>query len=71
MLKNGSSMIKKIPIEFTENQLAVLNEALINIPYKHSAPIIQHINLEIQKCFDRNVDSRDIPSGAPDVSSNE
>lgn len=42
----------------------VLNAALVEMPFKLSAPIIQHINAEIQKAFDKSNDAVDMPSGS-------
>jgi len=36
-------------IELNEKQLKVLNDALIELPFKIAAPIINHINNEINK----------------------
>ena len=36
-------------IEFNEQQLQVLNAALVEIPYRMAAPLIQHINQQIQE----------------------
>jgi hypothetical protein len=55
---------------FNQQQLQVLNDALVNIPFKVAAPLIQHINAQIQQQFDANVDSQDRPSGQttpPDI----
>ena len=38
-------------INFTQEQLQVINAALGEIPFKHAAPLVQHINSEIQKCI--------------------
>jgi hypothetical protein len=35
-------------IQFTEQQLAVLNAALVELPYRLSAPLINHINQQIK-----------------------
>jgi hypothetical protein len=34
-------------LEFTEQQLAVLNAALVELPFRISAPLINHINNQI------------------------
>jgi hypothetical protein len=34
-------------LEFTEQQLAVLNAALVELPFRVAAPVIQHINNQI------------------------
>jgi len=36
-------------IEFNEQQLGILNAALVEIPYRMAAPLIQHINQQIQE----------------------
>ena len=36
-------------IEFNEQQLQVLNAALVEIPYRMAAPLIAHINQQIQE----------------------
>ena len=67
-------------IDFTTEQLNVLDKAIQQLPYYVAAPLILHINKEIekqrtdkdtqldvaaiQKRFDAAVDARDIPSGA-------
>jgi len=38
-------------INFTQEQLQIINAALGEIPFKHAAPLVQHINSEIQKCM--------------------
>jgi len=36
-------------IEFNEQQLGILNAALVELPYRISAPLINHINQQIQE----------------------
>lgn len=48
-------------LTFTQQQMQVLNSALMELPFKISAPVIQHINAEIQKQFDKAVDAKDDP----------
>jgi hypothetical protein len=36
-------------IEFNEQQMAALNAALVELPFRVSAPLIQHINQQIQE----------------------
>lgn len=36
-------------IELNEQQLSVLNAALVEIPYRVAAPLIAHINQQIQE----------------------
>jgi hypothetical protein len=35
-------------LEFNEQQLAVLNAALVELPFRISAPLINHINQQIK-----------------------
>lgn len=53
--------MKNFDISFTQDQLKVLNDALIEMPFKVSAPIIQHINTQIQRQFD--IAKGDDPTG--------
>jgi len=45
--------MKLIAITFTQEQLQVLNTALLEIPYKLAAPLISSINSQIQRQFDQ------------------
>jgi hypothetical protein len=36
-------------IEFNEQQLGILNAALVELPYRVAAPLIAHINQQIQE----------------------
>ena len=45
-------------ITFTPEQMRVLNDALIELPFKRAQPLITHINEEIQK----NLETR--PTGS-------
>lgn len=59
--------MNKLKITFTQEQMQVLNDALIELPFKKAQPLIQHINAEIQRNFDEKADDK--PSGqvaAPD-----
>ena len=38
----------KIQLEFSEEQLSVLNMAINEIPYKLAAPLVQHINAQLK-----------------------
>lgn len=51
--------MKTISITLNEQQLSTLSAALVELPFKIADPLIRHINAEIQKAFDREVDSRD------------
>jgi hypothetical protein len=44
--------MKQVNISFTSEQLQIISEGLVNLPFKISAPLISYINLEIQKQFD-------------------
>jgi hypothetical protein len=46
--------MKTFAITFTQEQLQVLNAALSEIPYRVAAPLINSINAQIQKQFDRD-----------------
>jgi hypothetical protein len=41
--------MKKYKIELSEEHLSVLNNLLMNAPYRVAAPIINHINIQISK----------------------
>lgn len=56
--------MKNFILEFNQDQLNVLNKALIEMPFKISAPIIQHINIQIQHQFEKSNDEKDMPTGA-------
>lgn len=53
-----------VQITFSQQQLGVLNQALSELPYKIAAPLVWHINAQIQKQFDAKRDV-EAPSGAP------
>ena len=36
-------------IEFNEQQLSILNAAIVELPYRISAPLIAHINQQIKE----------------------
>ena len=36
-------------VKFNEQQLQVLNAAIVELPYRLSAPLIQHINQQISE----------------------
>ena len=54
--------MNKITLTFTQEQLQVLNAALVEIPYRIAAPLISSINSQIQKQFQREDD--DAPTGS-------
>lgn len=53
--------MKNITVEFTQDQLKVLNDALVEMPFRVAAPLIQQINMQIQRQFDLTKD--DGPTG--------
>lgn len=55
--------MKPITISFTQDQLRILNAALVELPFKLAAPLIQHINDEIQRRHDEWADGQ-APRGA-------
>ena len=44
-------------IDFTNEQLQVLNAAIVEMPFRVAQPLITHINSEIQKRHNEVVDS--------------
>jgi hypothetical protein len=49
-------------LKFTTEQLAILNEVLIQLPFKVAAPLIQQINQQIQEAHNKFVDDKeDLP----------
>jgi hypothetical protein len=55
--------MKKFNFEFSQEQLNVLNQALVELPFRVAAPLIQQINMQIQKQFDNKIDECDMPTG--------
>jgi hypothetical protein len=45
-------------IEFNEHQLQVLNAALVELPFRVSAPLINHINQQISENRALELDER-------------
>jgi hypothetical protein len=45
-------------IEFNEQQLQVLSAAIIELPYRVSAPLIAHINQQIQEQRESEVNDK-------------
>ena len=45
--------MKPITLSFTQEQLQVLNTALLEVPYRLAAPLISSINSQIQRQFDQ------------------
>lgn len=45
--------MSKLNFSFTKDQLAILNAALGEVPYRIAAPLIQDINAQIQRQFDQ------------------
>lgn len=54
--------MKPITLSFTQEQLQVLNAALVEVPYRVAAPLISSINSQIQRQFDQRED--DAPTGS-------
>ena len=46
----------KTTLSFTQEQLAIISASLMEVPYKHAAPLIADINAQIQKQFDAKAD---------------
>ena len=51
-------------LQFNEQHLQVLNAALLEMPFKVAAPVIAHINVQLQAAHDASADARNMPSGA-------
>lgn len=45
-----------ITLSFTQEQLQVLNAALLEVPYRLAAPLISSINSQIQQQFNKRGD---------------
>lgn len=41
--------MEKVKIELNYQQIEIINEALINLPYRVVVPVIRHINAEISR----------------------
>lgn len=51
----GGKMIdNKFNFVFTKEQLSIINSALMEFPYRISAPLIQEINIQIQKQLEKS-----------------
>lgn len=55
--------MNKIILSFNNEQLKIINEALLAMPYKYAAPLINDINTQIQKSFDEKVDKEERKTG--------
>lgn len=52
-----------LTLAFTQEQLQVLNTALLEVPYRLAAPLISSINSQIQRQFNQREDD-DAPTGS-------
>ena len=41
--------MEKVTLDFNHQHLSVLSDALINLPYRIAAPVIDSINMQIMK----------------------
>jgi hypothetical protein len=55
--------MKPITLSFTQEQLQVLNAALLEVPYRLAAPLISSINSQIQRQFNQREDD-EAPTGS-------
>jgi hypothetical protein len=55
--------MKTVTLTFAQEQLQVLNAALMDIPYRAAAPLIASINSQIQRQFNQREDD-DAPTGS-------
>jgi hypothetical protein len=51
-------------INFNEEQLKVINSALMSAPYGAAAPVIAHINSEITRLYNEQYDKQREPESA-------
>lgn len=51
--------MNNINITLSHEQLDILSKVIVELPYKVAAPMIEHINKEIQKNFDKRVDEQE------------
>ena len=51
--------MKTVNLEFTQEELLILNNALVNLPWKEANPLIGKINIQIQQQFDQAKDLED------------
>lgn len=51
-------------IEFSNEQLQLLNSAIVELPFRVAQPLINHINSEIQKRHNEAIDNRDEQMGS-------
>lgn len=58
-----------IKIEFNEQQIGILNAALVELPYRIASPLINHINQQIQEQRMLDIDSRRETAAHPAQSS--
>lgn len=49
----GLTNMTTTTLTFTQEQLKILNAALVEIPYRVAAPMISSINSQIQRQFDQ------------------
>ena len=56
--------MKTYTLTLTESQLGVIHSALVNGPYQTVAPIIAHINSEIQRLYNEQYDKQREPESA-------
>jgi hypothetical protein len=56
--------MKTYPITLNEDHLKVINSALVNGPYGAVAPVIAHINSEIQRLYNEQYDKQREPKAS-------
>lgn len=59
------TLTTKMKLEFNEQQLSILNAALVELPFRVAAPLINHINMEIRRVHDEEIDKREELESAP------
>ena len=56
--------MNEFKITFSQSDMHVLQSALVEMPFRVAAPLIDKINAQIQKAHDDAADDRGAPSGA-------
>lgn len=49
--------MEPVSISFTQEELKVLNEALVELPFRKAAPLISSINAQIQRQYESSYDA--------------
>lgn len=55
--------MSEVTLTFNKQDLSTLNMALLEVPTKYGAPLIQKINQQIQQHFDSSIDAKNMSNG--------